>query len=35
MNSPIVDKYFREDFLPHIWCGGCSNGIIVYINKAL
>ncbi len=30
MNSTIVDKYFREDFLPHIWCAGCSNGIILH-----
>lgn len=30
MISPIVDKYFREDFLPHIWCAGCSNGIVIH-----
>lgn len=30
MNSPIVDKYFRDDFLPHIWCAGCSNGIVLH-----
>ena len=28
MSSPLVTKYFREDHLPHIWCPGCSHGII-------
>jgi 2-oxoglutarate ferredoxin oxidoreductase subunit beta len=22
------EKYLREDLLPHIWCPGCSNGIV-------
>ena len=30
MISPIVDKYFRQGNLPHIWCAGCSNGIIIH-----
>ena len=30
MISPVVDKYFREGNLPHIWCPGCSNGIIIH-----
>ena len=28
-SNPIVDKYFREDMMPHIWCPGCGNGIIM------
>lgn len=24
----IIDKYFRPGRLPHIWCPGCSNGIV-------
>ena len=28
MTSEIVEKYFRIDKLPHIWCPGCGNGII-------
>jgi len=23
------DKYFRQDRLPHIWCPGCGNGIVL------
>jgi len=30
MISPIVDSYFRQGNLPHIWCPGCSNGIIIH-----
>ena len=30
MTNPIVEKYMREDFLPHIWCPGCSNGIVIH-----
>ncbi len=29
MNNPMIDKYFRMDKLPHIWCPGCGNGIIM------
>ena len=28
MTSKLVDKYFRQDKLPHIWCPGCGNGIV-------
>ena len=28
MPSRLVEKYFREDKLPHIWCPGCGNGIV-------
>ncbi len=24
-----LDKYFRQDKLPHIWCPGCGHGIIM------
>ena len=29
MNNPLVEKYFRQDMLPHIWCSGCGNGILL------
>lgn len=36
MNSPIVEKYFRNDRLPHIWCPGCGHGIIMHsLAKAI
>ena len=28
MPSQLVDKYYRTDSLPHIWCPGCGNGIV-------
>ncbi len=28
MPSQLVDKYFRIESLPHIWCPGCGNGIV-------
>ena len=28
MASQLVEKYFRNQNLPHIWCPGCSHGII-------
>ncbi|HZK33546.1 MAG TPA: 2-oxoacid:ferredoxin oxidoreductase subunit beta [Tissierellaceae bacterium] len=28
MTSQLVEKYFRTDHLPHIWCPGCGNGIV-------
>lgn len=28
MPSQLVDKYFRVENLPHIWCAGCGNGIV-------
>lgn len=27
--QPELRKYFRLDRLPHIWCPGCGNGIVV------
>ena len=29
MPSELVHKYMRIDHLPHIWCAGCGNGIIM------
>lgn len=29
MASNIIEKYFRMDRLPHIWCPGCSHGIMM------
>ena len=29
MSSKLIEKYFRQDMLPHIWCGGCGNGILM------
>lgn len=28
MPSQLVNEYFREEHLPHIWCPGCGNGIV-------
>lgn len=28
MPSKLVEKYFRTEYLPHIWCPGCGNGIV-------
>ncbi|MGB9678576.1 MAG: 2-oxoacid:ferredoxin oxidoreductase subunit beta [Thermoanaerobacteraceae bacterium] len=28
MASQLIEKYFRTDTLPNIWCPGCSNGIV-------
>lgn len=28
MPSELVNKYYRTDNLPHIWCPGCGNGIV-------
>ncbi len=27
-SSKLVEKYFRTENLPHIWCPGCSHGIL-------
>jgi len=27
--SELIDKYFRTNRLPHIWCPGCGNGIVL------
>lgn len=29
MSSALIEKYMREEHLPHIWCPGCGNGIIM------
>lgn len=29
MKDELMEKYLRKDCLPHIWCPGCGNGIIV------
>lgn len=29
MPSKLVETYFRSDRLPHIWCPGCSHGIVM------
>ena len=29
MASQLIEKYMREDKLPHIWCPGCGNGVIM------
>ena len=29
MNSLDYNKYMRQDHLPHIWCAGCGNGIVL------
>ncbi|WP_416197950.1 MAG: 2-oxoglutarate ferredoxin oxidoreductase, beta subunit [Sporanaerobacter sp.] len=28
MANELVEKYFRTNCLPHIWCPGCGNGIV-------
>lgn len=30
MPSDLVREYMRIDHLPHIWCAGCGNGIIMH-----
>ena len=29
MASELIDKYMREEHLPHIWCPGCGHGILM------
>ena len=29
MPSELIHKFMRIDHLPHIWCAGCGNGIIM------
>ena len=29
MASALIEKYMRTDHLPHIWCAGCGNGILM------
>ncbi len=36
MSSNLINEYFRESKLPHIWCPGCSHGIVTRaIAKAI
>lgn len=28
-DNPIIEKYFRKDMMPHIWCAGCGNAILM------
>jgi len=28
-NEHVFDKYLRQDKLPHMWCPGCGNGIVI------
>ena len=30
MPSELVHEYMRIDHLPHIWCSGCGNGVIMH-----
>ena len=29
VNNGFIEKYLRTDKLPHIWCPGCGNGIVI------
>ena len=29
MNNPVVQKYFRQDTMPHIFCPGCGHGVLM------
>ena len=29
MAGRLINQYMREAYLPHIWCAGCGNGIIL------
>lgn len=29
MREALVEKYFRAGHLPHIWCPGCGNGVVL------
>lgn len=36
MASDLINKYFRPEHLPQIWCQGCGNGIILHdVVKAI
>ena len=36
MANYLIDKYFRPEHLPQIWCQGCGNGIILHnVVKAI
>lgn len=29
MSNKLIEKYYRTERLPHIWCPGCGNGIVL------
>lgn len=29
MSNNLIEKYYRTERLPHIWCPGCGNGIVL------
>lgn len=29
MSNSLIEKYYRTERLPHIWCPGCGNGIVL------
>lgn len=29
MKEELMEKYLRKEHLPHIWCAGCGNGIVL------
>ncbi|HHV46688.1 MAG TPA: 2-oxoacid:ferredoxin oxidoreductase subunit beta [Tissierellia bacterium] len=29
MGNNLIEKYYRTERLPHIWCPGCGNGIVL------
>ena len=29
MKAELVEKYFRPGRLPHLWCPGCGNGVVL------
>lgn len=29
MKEQLIEKYLRKDRLPHLWCSGCGNGIVL------
>ena len=29
MKEELVEKYFRPGRLPHLWCPGCGNGVVL------
>ena len=36
MASQLIEKYFRQSKLPHIWCPGCGHGILMpYVAQAI
>lgn len=29
MNNKVIEKYFRKDMMPHIFCPGCGHGVLM------